>query len=288
MENRMTGTLYVVPTPIGNLEDMTLRGLRVLREVDFIAAEDTRHTRKLLSHYEIVPRELFSYHQHNVLGSSEQIVARLREGKSGALVSDAGMPGISDPGAEMIGALLRESLPYIVLPGASASLTALVGSGLDTRMFQFFGFFPRERKGQESLVERLRNEGATTIFYESPHRIRATLQVLYEGVGNRRFVLARELTKLHERYVRGMLCDAPELLSEDDERGEIVLILEGHSQQSEDREESLTNEQIKLRVGRLAAAGIPAKEAMRVVAKEAGLSRREVYQVLLDHADDEF
>ncbi|KUO96584.1 16S rRNA (cytidine(1402)-2'-O)-methyltransferase [Ferroacidibacillus organovorans] len=287
MENSMPGVLYVVPTPIGNLEDMTLRGLRILREVDFIAAEDTRHTRKLLSHFEIAPDELFSYHQHNVKGSSEQIVARLREGKSGALVSDAGMPGISDPGAEMIRALLRESLPFIVLPGASASLTALVGSGLETGNFRFGGFFPREKKEQELLVEHLRNDGATTIFYESPHRIRATLQVLYEGVGNRRFVLARELTKLHERYVRGLLGDAQRLLSEDDERGEIVLLLEGCQEKDGTDEERLTEDQIRYRVGRLAAAGIPAKEAMRMVAKEAGLSRREVYQALLNDAGDE-
>ena len=201
------GKLYLVPTPIGNLKDITLRALEVLKNVDEIAAEDTRQSLKLLNHFEI-KKPLFSYHQHNEQGKSEQIISKLEDGISIALVTDAGTPGISDPGSVIVSKCIENNINFEVLPGATAITTALVYSGLDTTKFVFRGFIPRETKDRKILIEEIKDKKETLIFYESPHRLLDTLSFLKESLGNRNIAVCRELTKLHEDIFRGALEDA--------------------------------------------------------------------------------
>ena len=198
------GKLYLVPTPIGNLKDITLRALEVLKSVDEIAAEDTRQSLKLLNHFEI-KKPLFSYHQHNEQGKSEQIISKLEDGISIALVTDAGTPGISDPGSVIVSKCIENNIDFEVLPGATAFTTALVYSGLDTTRFVFRGFIPRETKDRKVLVEEIKDKKETLIFYESPHRLLDTLSFLKNSLGNRSIAVCRELTKLHEDIFRGTL-----------------------------------------------------------------------------------
>jgi 16S rRNA (cytidine1402-2'-O)-methyltransferase len=197
-----TGKLYLVATPIGNLDDMTVRAIRTLQEVDIIAAEDTRQTRKLLTHFQIETR-LISYHEHNKMASGPEIIRMLQEGKSIALVSDAGMPAISDPGQELVRDAAASSIPVIPVPGANAGLSALIVSGLSTDRFVFRGFLPRDKKERREELERLRPYPETLIFYESPHRIMKTVQEMQEILGERNIVLGRELTKRYEEFIRG-------------------------------------------------------------------------------------
>lgn len=279
----MTGTLFIVPTPIGNLEDITLRALRVLREVDFVAAEDTRHTRKLLTHYDIHPKSLFSYHEHNTRHAGALVLQRLLAGESGALVSDAGMPGISDPGHDLIRLLLEESIVPVALPGPSAFVTGLVASGLATDRFLFVGFLPREKKTRRSELEALAKQTATLLFYEAPHRILATLDDLFLVFGNRQCVIARELSKVHETFHRGQLGDS-QWRAGLTLRGEMVVMVEGAtiSEATTSLFSPTDAESIVSAVDGLIAQGLDKKEAMRQVAQAAGLSRRDVYQTLLD------
>ncbi|PWI57588.1 16S rRNA (cytidine(1402)-2'-O)-methyltransferase [Sulfoacidibacillus thermotolerans] len=282
------GTLYVVPTPIGNLEDITLRALRVLQEVDFIAAEDTRHTRKLLTHFAIRPKQFFSYHEHNVRTAGESVIRLLQAGYSGALVSDAGMPAISDPGFDLIALLVAEQLPYVVLPGPNAAMTALVGSGLDTKNFSFHGFLPRVAKERRAIIEQLRGRSETLIFYEAPHRIDKMLADLYEGLGNCPVVIAKELTKHHECYVRGRLAEHQQLLPEEMKRGEMVVLVGADPQWDPhvtQNHQSVLGEQLSIaeHVAQWMAEGLTQKEAMREVAKARSISRRDVYRALLEN-----
>lgn len=283
----MTGTLYIVPTPIGHLDDITLRALRVLQTVSFIAAEDTRHTRKLLTHFEIRPDHLFSYHEHNTEAAGQRIVAMLRQEQSGALVTDAGMPGISDPGHGIIRTLIEQGLPFVVLPGPSAFVMALVASGLSTTHFSFFGFLPRDKKHRRAHLETLRERPETLLFYEAPHRLQAMLADVHAIFGDdRELVVARELTKLHESWYRGPLSEWATLLAPADVRGEMVVLLEGaresHVELGAERRATVIDEaDLVARVTRMMQEGVDKKEAMRLVAKACGVTKRDVYQALV-------
>lgn len=279
MEQR--GTLYLCATPIGNLEDITLRALRVLREVDLIAAEDTRHTRKLLSHYNI-HTPLTSYHEHNRQKKGEYLLNLLAAGKRIALVSDAGMPGISDPGTELVMLALENNLRVVPVPGPSAGITALVVSGLPTGAFVFEGFLPAARKARRDKLATLSREPRTLIFYEAPHRLTATLADFREIIGNRLMVAARELTKQHEEVVRGTVVEVLEHFRGKEPRGEFCLVLAGATGEWLETTETI---QVSLEpaehVAWLEAEGAGRKEAIREVARIHGLPRREVYRAVV-------
>ncbi len=277
------GKLYLVPTPIGNLKDITLRALEVLREADVILAEDTRQSLKLLNHYEI-KKPLISYHQHNEREKAFSIGERLERGENIALITDAGTPGISDPGSVMVRECIEKNLPFEVLPGATAITTALVNSGLDTTRFIFSGFLPRENKERRPIIEELKDRKETLIFYEAPHRLKDTLSFLYESFGNRTIALCRELTKLHEEIIRLPLSEALEYYTAKDPRGEYVLVLQGKSREEIQREEeekwsSLTIEEHILSY---IEEGMSKKDAIKQVAKDRNLPKSEVYKYSLD------
>jgi len=222
----VTGTLYIVATPIGNLEDITLRALRILKEVDLIACEDTRHTQKLLSHFEIKKR-LTSYFEHNEFVKGELIMRELSSGKNVALVSDGGTPGISDPGYRLVKAAVEKGISVVSIPGPSAAIAALSASGLPTDRFLFIGFLPQKEGKKRRLIESLKEEEGTLVFYESPFRVKKTLSLLKECLGDRRAVLAHELTKVHEGFMRGRLNELLERSTEIVEKGEWIILVEG-------------------------------------------------------------
>lgn len=275
--------LYIVPTPIGNLKDITIRALDVLKECNVIAAEDTRQTIKLLNHFNI-KKQLISYHQHNELTKSEEIINRVKGGEIVALVSDAGSPGISDPGSVIIKKCIEEEIEFEVLPGATAIITALVNSGLDTTKFTFRGFVPRENKERRLLISEIKNHKETLVFYEAPHRIKDTLSFLYEELGNRKVAICRELTKLHEQIVRGLISEVIEHFNTNNPRGEFVVVIEGKSQEEIDLEQkakwenTTVEEHIILYVDR----GYSKKEAIKLVAKERSMPKSEVYKYSTD------
>jgi len=269
--SRKTGTLYVVATPIGNLEDITFRALRILREVDLVAAEDTRQTAKLLQHYGI-RKFLVSYHEHNERRRTGELMAQLRAGRSVALVSDAGTPGISDPGYELIRACVEEGIPVVPVPGPSAVLAALAASGLATDRFLFAGFIPRKSSDRRRFFEELKEERGTLILFESPERILESLRDLRAVVGDRRVAVCRELTKLHEEVFRGRISEALAHLEAHPPRGEITLVVEGASPES--AEDEKTDEDLR----RLLAQGESVRDAAEVVARAYGISRREAYR----------
>lgn len=278
------GSLYLVATPIGNLEDMTYRAVRTLKECDIIAAEDTRQTRKLLSHFEITPSMLFSYHEHNKTASGPELIRYIIEGKNLALVSDAGLPAISDPGADLVALAVTHGIPVIPVPGANAALSALIASGLPTSSFTFIGFLPRERKDIRTVLSSLRAAQGTLLFYESPHRVTKTLAHLQEAFGNRRVTLARELTKRYEEFLRGTLEECLSWLEEHPPLGEYVIVLEGESkEEAELAESSWWRElEIEAHVAHYEASGVTRKEAMKKAASDRGLSKRDVYNALLE------
>lgn len=275
--------LYIVPTPIGNLKDITIRALDVLKECNVIAAEDTRQTIKLLNHFNI-KKQLISYHQHNELTKSEEIINRVKGGEIVALVSDAGSPGISDPGSVIIKRCIEEEVEFEVLPGATAIITALVNSGLDTTKFTFRGFVPRENKERRVLISEIKNHKETLVFYEAPHRIKDTLSFLYEELGDRKVAICRELTKLHEQIVRGLISEVIEHFNINNPRGEFVVVIEGKSQEEIDLEQkakwenTTVEEHIILYVDR----GYSKKEAIKLVAKERSMPKSEVYKYSTD------
>ena len=276
----MTGKLIVCPTPIGNMEDMTERGKRVLAEADLIAAEDTRHTLGLLNHLGI-KTPMISCHQHNEQERTEQILEKLREGKTVALVSDAGMPAISDPGEILVRRCCEEGIPVTALPGACAFVTALSMSGMPSRRFVFEGFLPAGGKERRARLEALRTEERTVIFYEAPHHLRQTLSDFLEAFGDRKLAMGRELTKRHEEMLRMRLSEAIAYYQEQDPRGEYVLILEGADSLVREREERARWEQMTLTEHMALYSELPQKEAMKQVAKDRGISKRDVYQGLL-------
>lgn len=279
----MSGKLYVVPTPIGNLKDITLRALEVLQSVDIVAAEDTRQSLKLLNHFDI-KKPLVSYHQHNENFKSEDIISKLREGKNIALVSDAGTPGISDPGSVIIQKCIEENIDFEVLTGATAVTTALVYSGLDTTKFLFRGFIPRENKERNPIIQDLKERQETLIFYEAPHRLIKTLEFLYENLGNRKIAICRELTKLYEEIIRLPLEDAIKYYNEKEPRGEYVLVVEGKSEEEIKREEEKEWENLTIEehIKKYMKEGLSKKEAIKKTAKDRGMAKSEVYKYSLE------
>lgn len=268
------GTLYICPTPIGNLEDITLRTIRVLNEVDLIAAEDTRHTIKLLNHYEI-KKPLVSYHQHNEKEKGKVLIEKLREGLDIALVTDAGMPGISDPGEDIIHLSIENGIEVIVLPGATASITALVASGLSTDKFVFEGFLPSKKNDRIKELERLKSETRTIILYEAPHRLLALLKDINEILGNRRISLSRELTKIYEETFRGTIIEAISKFEKDKPKGEFVLILKGAEVTEYDIYENIS---IKEHIKFYMEEGLTKRDAVSMVAKVRNIPKNLVYK----------
>jgi len=280
--NARAGCLYLVATPIGNLEDITLRALRMLKEVDQIACEDTRHTQKLLNHYNI-QKPLVSYHEHNEMTRAPELVLAIEQGAQIALVSDAGMPLVSDPGYRLVTLSLRHHLPVVPIPGAAALLAALSASGLPNEEFLFAGFLPARTAERRRALERLRIEDRTIIFYEAPHRIEETLADAREILGNRPACLAREVTKLHEEFRRGTLSELGASLSERPARGEITLLI-GAVPPEERAALRDTSQSLAERVDELIRqAKLDRKEALKLAAKERGMTKRAAYQQL--HSD---
>ena len=236
-ESYTQGRLYLIPTPIGNLEDITYRSLRMLKEVDYIAAEDTRNTKKLCNYFEITT-PLISYHEHNKEQSGRKIIDLLKDGKDIGLVSDAGMPSISDPGYEIVVEALEEKLYVVPLPGANAALTALIASGLVSQPFYFYGFLDRQKKEKKKELERLKKLTDTFILYESPHRLKDTLSLMHDILGNRSIVVSRELTKKFEEFTRGYISEVLALYEEQGIKGECCIIIEGSSEEVNDDKES--------------------------------------------------
>jgi 16S rRNA (cytidine1402-2'-O)-methyltransferase len=272
------GKLYIVPTPIGNLKDITLRAIEVLEKVDLIAAEDTRQSLKLLNHYNI-KKSLMSYHMHNEQGRSIEIINKLKSGLNIALVSDAGTPGISDPGSKLIQRCIEEHISFEVLPGATAITTALVNSGLDTTKFLFRGFISKENKERKALMEELMSRRETIIFYESPHRLKDTLSFLREYLGNRNIAICRELTKLHEEIIRMNLEEAISYYGIKEPRGEYVLVVEGKSDEEIKAEETSQWEHLTIEehIIKYISQGESKKDAIKRVAKDRGVSKSEIY-----------
>ncbi len=270
--------LYVVATPIGNLEDMTVRALRILKEVDMIAAEDTRNTRKLCNYFDITT-PLTSYHDHNQEIGGEKLLSLLRDGKSVALVSDAGLPCISDPGADIVEKALAEGFAVVPVPGANAALTALIASGLNPQPFYFFGFLNRNKKERRFQLESLAKREETMLFYEAPHRLKDTLKDLQLVLGNRRIVLARELTKKFEEFLRGTIEEAITWSEENEIRGEFVVVVEGNTAgEVEEEEQPWASMTVVEHVDYIIEeTQVNSKEAIKEVAKLRGMPKRDVY-----------
>lgn len=279
----MAGKLYLCATPIGNLEDITYRVLRTLKEVDLIAAEDTRNSIKLLNHFEI-KTPMTSYHEYNKIDKAYQLVDKLREGKNIALITDAGTPGISDPGEDLVRICYEEGIEVTSLPGPAACITALTMSGLPTRRFAFEAFLPREKKERAKVLEQLKNETRTIIIYEAPHHLIKTLEELLETLGDRKIAVCRELTKKYEEKTLTTISDILNFYNDNEPRGEYVLILEGKTFAELEEEEKKNWElmTIEEHMAVYEAQGIARKEAMKLVAKDRGISKRDVYQALLE------
>ncbi|SEN94767.1 16S rRNA (cytidine1402-2'-O)-methyltransferase [Paenisporosarcina quisquiliarum] len=281
IEHEQSSCLYLVATPIGNLEDMTMRAIRILKEVDIIAAEDTRNTKKLCNYFEI-STPLISYHDHNLQSGGEKLMELLREGKQIALVSDAGLPCISDPGADIAAKAVKEGFAIVPIPGANAALSALIASGLSTQPFFFYGFLSRNKKERKLEIEKLQNRQESIILYESPHRLKESLRDLQSIIeGTRKIVLAREITKRFEEFLRGTIDEAVEWVEQAEIRGEFCIVLEGNEDAVESNEETPWWSELTLEehVDHLIEEKqCTSKEAIKEVAIQRGLSKREVYQ----------
>ena len=277
------GTLYLCATPIGNLEDMTFRVIRTLKEVDMIAAEDTRNSIKLLNHFEI-KTPMTSYHEYNKIEKGHKLVQMLLEGKNLALITDAGTPGISDPGEELVQMCYEAGVPVTSLPGAAACITALTLSGLSTRRFAFEAFLPSDKKERQQVLEELKNDTRTVICYEAPHRLVKTLKELLEALGDRRITICRELTKKHETAWQTHIAEACEYYHENAPKGECVLVIEGRSREELKAEEQEQWEQMPLEahMEHYESQGMDHKSAMKRVAKDRGVSKRDIYRMLLE------
>ncbi|QIL46360.1 16S rRNA (cytidine(1402)-2'-O)-methyltransferase [Vagococcus coleopterorum] len=273
------GTLYLVPTPIGNLQDMTFRSVETLKKVEYIASEDTRNTQKLLNHFEINTPQI-SFHDHNYKERIPELLVKLQHGESIAQVSDAGMPSISDPGHELVVAAIAQGIPVVPLPGATAGVTALVASGLPADRFSFYGFLKRKKNEQQTELKNLLNQVETQIFYESPHRVKATVANFIEVFGpDRQVVLCRELTKLHEEFLRGTAEEVYQYLADHDVKGECCLLLEGATQVVTDEEswqEWSVSEHLTYMIEQ---EGLTSKDAIKQVAKLRKVPKQEVYMI---------
>lgn len=278
----MAGKLYLCATPIGNLEDITLRVLRTLKEVDLIAAEDTRNSIKLLNHYEI-KTPMTSYHEFNKIEKAHQLVDKLQAGTNIALITDAGTPGISDPGEELVKIAYEAGIEVTSLPGAAACVTALTLSGLSTRRFAFEAFLPKDKKERQRIFEELKGETRTILIYEAPHHLVKTLQELQKTLGNRRITLCRELTKKYEEEHRTTLDEVLEYYKDKETRGEYVLVIEGKTKEEleEERKKEWETLTLKEHMQLYEEKGVSHKEAMKLVAKDRGVSKRDIYQALL-------
>ena len=277
------GMLYMVATPIGNLEDMTFRAIRVLKEADLIAAEDTRGSIRLLNHFDI-HTPMTSYHEYNKVAKARTLVDRMLEGQTVACVTDAGTPGISDPGEVLVQMAMEAGIRVVPVPGACAAVNALISSGQATRRFCFEAFLPSEKKEREAVLEELKEETRTIVLYEAPHRLVRTLQILLDALGDRSMSICRELTKKHEEIFRTTIAGALELYHEQEPRGEYVLVIAGRDRREliESRQEAVRSElTLQEHMRRYEESGMDRKEAMKAVAKDRGISKREVYAQLL-------
>ncbi len=284
MQTDKTGVLYIVGTPIGNLEDMTFRGVRILQSVDFIAAEDTRHTGKLLKHFQINTPQI-SYHEHNRHSRIPELLKQLHEGIAIALVTDAGMPGISDPGYELVKACAEAGINVVPIPGAVAAITALSASGISTEKFVFEGFLSAKAKQRRSHLEQLKSEERTLIFYESPHRLRSTLQDIKEIFGeDRQIVLARELTKMYEEFWRGTVAGACSYYEQKVPIGEYTLVVAGNSP----TQRLFTQEELTHELETIMNQGISPSQASRQLAASTSLPRRQLYQLALSLKNSDY
>ena len=278
----MAGKLFLCATPIGNLEDITYRVLRTLKEVDLIAAEDTRNSIKLLNHFEI-KTPMTSYHEYNKIEKAYQLVDKMREGKNIALITDAGTPGISDPGEDLVRICYEEGIEVTSLPGPAACITALTMSGLPTRRFAFEAFLPRDKKERALVLEQLKNETRTIILYEAPHHLVKTLEELLAALGNRKIAICRELTKRYEEKTLTTISDMLEWYKDSEPRGEYVFVVDGKTFEeiAEEEKKSWEAMTIEEHMAIYEGQGIDRKEAMKLVAKDRGISKRDVYQALL-------
>lgn len=280
----MAGQLYLCATPIGNLEDMTFRVIRILKEADLIAAEDTRNSMKLMNHFEIKTK-MTSYHEYNKVDKARYLVDKMQQGMNVALITDAGTPGISDPGEELVRQCHEAGITVTSLPGACAAITALTISGRPTRRFAFEAFLPADKKERKKILSSLENETRTIILYEAPHRLLKTLEELYEVLGNRRLTICKELTKKHEKAFLTTIEEAKAFYETEEPRGEYVLVIEGKSFDELEREsqEEFAKYTIQEHMEQYLAGGMDKKQAMKQVAKDRGISKRDVYQALLEN-----
>ena len=278
----MSGTLYLCATPIGNLEDMTFRCVRILKEVDLIAAEDTRNSIKLLNHFDI-HTPMTSYHEYNKIAKAHTLIEHLENGEDIALITDAGTPGISDPGEELVAMCQEAGITVTAVPGAAACITALTISGLSTRRFAFEAFLPTDKKERQAVLNELMEETRTMIIYEAPHRLVRTLEFLLATLGDRRIRICRELTKKHETVFATTISVAVEYYKEQEPKGECVLVIEGKSRQEQIEEERQKWEEMSIQehMDYYMDQGIQKKEAMKMVAKDRGVGKRDIYQALL-------
>lgn len=278
----MAGKLYLCATPIGNLEDITFRVLRTLKEVDLIAAEDTRNSIKLLNHFEI-KTPMTSYHEYNKIEKAYKLVEKLQEGKNIALVTDAGTPGISDPGEELVRICYENGIEVTSLPGPAACITALTISGLPTRRFAFEAFLPRDKKERARVLEELAQESRTMIVYEAPHHLLKTLKELYEVLGNRELTVCKELTKRYENATKTTFDDVIKFYEDNEPKGEYVLVISGKTFETKEQEarEAWESLSVEEHMAHYEDSGMERKEAMKQVAKDRGISKRDVYQALL-------
>lgn len=272
----MNGKLYLVATPIGNLDDITFRALNVLKEVDFIAAEDTRNTLKLLNHFNI-KKSMISNHRHNEDDREDILIKKLKEGKDIAVVSDAGTPGISDPGEVIVKRAIEENIEVIPIPGACAGINALIASGLDTKEFVFLGFLPINKKLRKEKLEEIKDESKTIIVYEAPHKMKETLKDLSDVIGERKVVLAREITKIHEEFIRGNINEILEKV--EGLKGEMILLIEGGNKIK--KENILNNLSLKEHYSVYEKQGLEKKEIIKKIAKDRGVNKNEIYKYFL-------
>ena len=278
----MAGTLYLCATPIGNLEDITYRVLRTLKEVDLIAAEDTRNSMKLLNHFDI-QTPMTSYHEFNKIDKAYQLVGKLKEGKNIALITDAGTPGISDPGEDIVRICYEEGIEVTSLPGAAACITALTMSGRPTRRFSFEAFLPKDKKERAAVLEELKNETRTIIIYEAPHHLLKTIKELMDVLGDRELTVCRELTKKYEEKIQTTFSSLLSYYEDKEPRGEYVLVICGKSREEIVKEQQSSWEQLSIEehMAHYETQGIDHKEAMKLVAKDRGVSKRDIYQYLV-------
>ena len=277
MEQKRYGVLYIVATPIGNLEDITLRAIRVLKEVDFIAAEDTRHTLKLLNHLNI-SKPMISYHRHNEEIRVEGLIKELKEGKNIAVVSDAGTPGICDPGETIIKKCIEENIKIVPIPGACAMINALIVSGIDTDEFTFLGFLPLNKKNRNNKLEEIKNSNKTIILYEAPHKLKNTLNDLKNILENRKIVIAREITKIHEEYIRGTVEEIIGII--DNLKGEIIIIIEKNKKLIENN--NFNNLTLEEHFDFYKNQGFEKKEIIKKIAKDRNVNKNEIYKYFIN------